>query len=448
MSDRTATVQERIAEKFNPAAVQDMTASSGGIVALIPDSFGQLMEFSKLMATTTAVPPHLRGKPGDCLAVAMQAMRWGMDPFAVAAKSYFVNDRLAYEAQLVNAVLYARAPLEGRLKIDFKGVGDALVCHVTGKLVDDPNPHTVEQEIKTITTRNSPLWKQAPRQQLGYFTTRMWARLYAPEVLLGVYTREELEEGHIGPDRAKDITPRPQRGNYGAAGAQPVTGEIVDDEPEPREPYTLVNEVGEVVEEVTGAGTYADALIHHIGRIKDTKALATLWENNADMVERMKAEGKAAHVDSITSWYAQREEEIAEAARQDAQPEPQETPADEPQEAIPQEAMPQEAEPVTEPDGRPAPPDDAEQAEQPDAAEADEALADDALVVPLTTAASGNPDWITYYKAMLRKAREVGKGHIGALQRVNANALEQMAAKSKSNFNTLHREFEKIEAAA
>lgn len=207
-----------------------------------------------------------------------------------------------------------------------------------------------------------------------------------------------------------------------------------------REPYTLVNEIGEVVEEITGSGTYAEALIGHFQRVKEPKALATLWENNADMVERMKAEGLGDHVDSITSWHAQREEEIAEAAKQDAQPEPQKTPADEPQ----------EAEPVTEPDGRPAPPDETEPAGQPmpDAAEASEALDDEDLTVPLTMQADGNPDWIVYYKTMLRKAREVGQGHIGALKRVNAANLEEMAKKSKSNFDSLHRGFDKIEGAA
>ena len=58
------SVQERIADKFNPEGIQDMSTGSGGAVSLVPESFGQLMEFSKLMSTTSAVPPHLRGKPG------------------------------------------------------------------------------------------------------------------------------------------------------------------------------------------------------------------------------------------------------------------------------------------------------------------------------------------------------------------------------------------------
>lgn len=42
-------------------------------------------------------------------------------------------------------------------------------------------------------TRNSTLWADDPRQQLAYLAVKRWARLYCPEVILGVYTIDELE---------------------------------------------------------------------------------------------------------------------------------------------------------------------------------------------------------------------------------------------------------------
>jgi hypothetical protein len=38
-----------------------------------------------------------------------------------------------------------------------------------------------------------------------------WGRRYCPDILLGVHTRQEMEDSeprHIGFDRAKDVTPR------------------------------------------------------------------------------------------------------------------------------------------------------------------------------------------------------------------------------------------------
>ncbi|WP_201746352.1 recombinase RecT [Veronia nyctiphanis] len=53
-----------------------------------PDIMSRLERFAELMAAgKTTVPNHLRGSPGDCLAVTLQAMQWGMNPHAVAQKN-------------------------------------------------------------------------------------------------------------------------------------------------------------------------------------------------------------------------------------------------------------------------------------------------------------------------------------------------------------------------
>lgn len=171
------------------------------------------MQFAAMMARSNFVPMHLRGKEGDCMAIVMQASRWGMDPFAVGNKSYFVKDGAppAFEAQLVNAVVNSSGVLSGRLRIEFDGEGERLRCTVTGFLradPDDPKVRTVS--IARITTRNSPLWKADPMQQLAYYTTRSWARLWVPEVLMGVYTPDEID---VDPERARNVTPpMPRRG--------------------------------------------------------------------------------------------------------------------------------------------------------------------------------------------------------------------------------------------
>ncbi len=196
----------------------------------LPASLGEAMEISKLMAAGIAVPPFLRGKPADCLAVVFQASRWGLDPFAVAGKCYFVNDRLAFEAQLVAAVLNNSRILHGALKTEWFGEGDGLRCTVSGSTVRDPeNTMTATQAIARIKTRNSPLWKDHPEQQLAYYTQRAWARLHTPEVIMGVYTPDEIET--IVPQRT--AIPAPTRagvGNYNVAEDLAGGGTVIDAE--------------------------------------------------------------------------------------------------------------------------------------------------------------------------------------------------------------------------
>lgn len=181
----------------------------------------RIQEFSQVMAKGVAtVPKHLAGNVADCMAVTMQAVQWKMNPFAVAQKTHIVNGTLGYEAQLVNAVIVTSGAINGRFKYEYIGNWDAF--QKTDKKHDDEIKLnlgikvgailTGEQNItwgeplylSNVTIRNSPLWKTAPKQQIAYLAVKYWARLYCPEVILGVYSTDELEEAR---KTVKDITP-------------------------------------------------------------------------------------------------------------------------------------------------------------------------------------------------------------------------------------------------
>lgn len=59
-----------------------------------------------------------------------------------------------------------------------------------------------------------------PKQQIAYLAVKYWARLYCPEVVLGVYTPEELEDRPI-----KDITPPKERVSIDEITTQQTTNE-------------------------------------------------------------------------------------------------------------------------------------------------------------------------------------------------------------------------------
>lgn len=188
-------------------SIASVSIAAGNGSKIAPQNLGEVVRFAEVMAKgNIALPKHLRDNPGACMAVALQALEWEMSPFAVASKSYSVSDRIAYEAQLIAAVVNTRSGIKGRLRYQFDGDGDAMTCTVTGTLDGADYVYTSPQ-IGRITPKNSPLWKNDPQQQLGYFSARSWARRYTPEVLLGVYDRDEIEA--FGPEAAKDITPRP-----------------------------------------------------------------------------------------------------------------------------------------------------------------------------------------------------------------------------------------------
>lgn len=190
----TASRQELITNAIDKTTAGNLTINreSGGMAF---QNMGEVMEFAKLMAVSAhAVPPHCRNNPGLCLGLAVQAIEWRMSPYAVASKSYVVNDRIGYESQLIHAVIEQRAPITCRLRHKFIGEGSKRQCVVWATAKGETEPlEYVSTEFGTITPKNSPLWKSKPDLQLYYNASRDWARMYFPDVILGVYAEDELE---------------------------------------------------------------------------------------------------------------------------------------------------------------------------------------------------------------------------------------------------------------
>lgn len=234
-----ATLEERIASRIDTGIAGGLQVSSqaGGVAFA---NAGQALEFAKMMAIGgVAIPKHLRGNPGACLAVVIQAIEWKLSPFAVANKSYSVNDRLAYESQLIQAVILQRAPIRGRFKVEYRGEGDQRICRVWAELQDGGEIVDYESPpFGKITPKNSPLWKSDPDQQHFYYSGRALCRRHFPDVLLGVYARDEVEDVAGDPEQARDITPPPKSlagklDMLASAPAMPAhdadTGEIIED---------------------------------------------------------------------------------------------------------------------------------------------------------------------------------------------------------------------------
>lgn len=208
-------------------------ATSTSALVLDGDSLDKMMRLADVMATGRAtVPKHFNGNSADCLAVIMQSMQWKMNPFAVAQKTHLVNGVLGYEAQLVNAVITTCAPVLDRLHYEWYGAWEKVIGKFTIKSGDkgeyrvpgwvladeeglgvkvwatfrgEAEPRVLELLLAQARTRNSTLWADDPRQQLAYLATKRWSRLYCPDVILGVYSPDELEES-APPTR--DVSPR------------------------------------------------------------------------------------------------------------------------------------------------------------------------------------------------------------------------------------------------
>lgn len=160
--------------------------------SLVPQSLDQAARLAEMMSKGKLVPDHLRSSPGDCLMVIEQAMRWNMSPFAVAQCTSVIQGKLMFEGKLVAAAVQSSGILASRLHYDYSGDGDARQVTVSAVLAGETDARSVVVRLKDARTNNK-MWSAQPDQQLAYHGARVWARRYAPEVMLGTYSPEEME---------------------------------------------------------------------------------------------------------------------------------------------------------------------------------------------------------------------------------------------------------------
>jgi hypothetical protein len=226
-----AKIDEKIDKTLAASTTIDM--SLGGVQF---KSMLELMDFAKIMAISDcAVPPHLRGNPGACLAICTKALRFGFDPFALAEHSFAMDKEesitiesanggrvtqkekvkiIAYDSFVIAAIINAHAPITGRMQIAYEGEGDNLRCKITavsqGVTLEHVSP-TLGERIKAIGKsdkgyiKGSPLWLTKPHQQLAYDARRDFCRKFFPEILMGWYDKDEYDE-NVRAVRATDVT--------------------------------------------------------------------------------------------------------------------------------------------------------------------------------------------------------------------------------------------------
>jgi hypothetical protein len=232
----------RIDTQLDRRRVGDMTVDK--FAGLTFKEYRDAIEFSKLVTQAKhGLPGFLKNNGADCLIVTTLALRWRLEPVWVMQNSYIAKSDglINYENFVFAAVLNASGALKGKPRYHYSGEGEDRVCTVSATFVGESEAHTyTTPPLKQCRpprndsgqVKGSPLWDKDPDQQLGYFAVRNFARRHIPELLGGVYSRDEFEDST---QQAVDDTPAspnliarlPARVEGMNAGFQP---NVIDDD--------------------------------------------------------------------------------------------------------------------------------------------------------------------------------------------------------------------------
>lgn len=247
-----------------------------GAAVLEPAKFARMKELATIMAGASLIPDSLKGSNpeqtfSNCFMVACQADRWGMDPLAVAQCVSLVHGKMMYEGKLVAAAIEKTIGVT----LDYEwndASGDAFGITVSH------TDHTGKRREITGTVgdwkTDNRMWKSGgaeTRKMLAYRGAREWARLYAPSVILGVYSPDEFDQDHSAyrASRARDVTPGSMAERY-----QPdSSGTPIPEEKDSPEAVTD-EQSGRAM--VDGGSEFTDEQIGH---------LKAFWKDAVDLMQ-------------------------------------------------------------------------------------------------------------------------------------------------------------------
>lgn len=162
------------------------------------DSFELAQRAGKMLAASDLVPPQFKSVPNCVLALNI-ANRLKADPFAIMQSLYIVHGRPAWSSQFLISMVNASGRYSP-LQFKMSGQGDGKSCvawarHLeTGDIVEGPEVSIDMAKKEGWYGKNGSKWQTLPDLMLRYRAAGFFARLYCPDLCLGIRTMEEETE--------------------------------------------------------------------------------------------------------------------------------------------------------------------------------------------------------------------------------------------------------------
>lgn len=197
-------------EKIEPKVdSQDLVSVDNSEFSCYLDTakFNQLQKAAKIFARSSLVPEHYRNKQCDCFIAMQMAVRLQIDPMAFMQGTYVVHGNPGMEAKLAIALMNTRGPFKGPVQWVIEGEGAKKKCtaYATHKVTNEKCEATVSWDMAVKegwTTKKGSKWMTMPDLMFRYRSAVFLARLYCPEVMMGLLTIDELQD--IGDQRPTD----------------------------------------------------------------------------------------------------------------------------------------------------------------------------------------------------------------------------------------------------
>lgn len=172
---------------------------------VILDSFSSMAAFestwrmANALSKSQLIPINFQNKPQDCLIAIDMSRRMGANPFMILQNMYIVHGKPAWSSQFLIACINSCGKFS---PLRYKQVGEKgkpsygyiayAIDNKYKEVLEGPAVTMEMAEKEGWASKAGSKWKTMPELMLRYRAATFFARMFAPELTMGMKTEEEV----------------------------------------------------------------------------------------------------------------------------------------------------------------------------------------------------------------------------------------------------------------
>ena len=163
------------------------------------DQFAHTQRVAKMLSSSQLVPQSYQGEAGfaNCIVAIMVADRVGIDPFTVMQNIDVIHGRPSWKSTYIISAVNSSgrfAPLRFETDDVDGGRCRAWTTDKSGERLEGPWVSMKMAKAEGWVDRKGSKWATMPDLMLRYRAAAFFGRLYAPDILNGMHTVEEIAD--------------------------------------------------------------------------------------------------------------------------------------------------------------------------------------------------------------------------------------------------------------
>ena len=209
----------QLADKKDQTAVQQtnkVTDYSLGIFGT-SDNFIMAMQMAKALSESTIVPQTYQKNPSNCLIAIEQAQRMNISPLMVMQNLYPIQGKPSWSSKFLIASINASRKFDMELQYDETKDKDGKPYSCVawtmknGRRIEGMEVNMQMAKDEGWLGKNGSKWKTMPQLMLRYRAASFFSSLNCPELTMGIYTKEEIEDNDFNEYPMEDLQTQVQK---------------------------------------------------------------------------------------------------------------------------------------------------------------------------------------------------------------------------------------------